>query len=78
MENIKVLGLVCKTCHQQLENVRTAVSSLGLSAEVEYLTDMEKIMEYGVMSLPAIVIDEKVAAHCKLLKTKDVEKLLGG
>lgn len=76
MESIKVLGTGCKTCHQQYENVKTAVKSLGLSAEVEYITDIEKIMEYGVMVMPAIVIDGEVAVSGKLLKAKDVEKLL--
>lgn len=75
---IKVLGAGCKTCHQQYENVKEAVRNLDLSVEVEYITDMEKVMEYGVMVMPAIVINEKVAASGKLLSTRDVEKLLRG
>ena len=54
------------------------MSNLGLSVTVEYITDMEKVMEYGVMVMPAIVINEKVAASGKLLSVKDVEKLLKG
>lgn len=73
---IKVLGAGCKTCHEQYENAKAAVNNLGLNIEVEYITDMPKVMEYGVMSMPAIVINEKVAAMGKLLKTADVEKLL--
>lgn len=75
--NIKVLGAGCKTCHKQYEIVEEAVKSIGLSVEVEYITDMEKIMEYGVMSMPAIVVDEKVVAQGKLLKKADVVRLLG-
>ena len=73
---IKVLGAGCKTCHEQYENAKAAVAALGLSMEVEYITDMEKVMEYGVMSMPAIVVNDKVVSMGKLLKAADVEKLL--
>ena len=73
---IKVLGAGCKSCHEQYENVKSAVNNLGLSVEVEYITDMAKIMEYGVMSMPAIVVNDKVVSAGKVLKTADVEKLL--
>ena len=43
---------------------------------VEYVTDMETIMEYGVMSMPALVINEKVVSVGKVLNTNDVEKIL--
>ena len=73
---IKVLGAGCKSCHEQYEYAKKAVSNLGLGIEVEYITDMEKIMEYGVMSMPAIVVNDKVVAFGKVLKTAEVEKLL--
>ena len=73
---IKVLGAGCKSCHEQYEYAKKAVSNLGLGVEVEYVTDMEKIMEYGVMSMPAIVVNDKVVAFGKVLKTAEVEKLL--
>lgn len=73
---IKVLGAGCKSWHEQYENAKTAVANMGLSVEVEYITDMEKVMAYGVMSMPAIVINDKVAAFGKVLKTAEVETLL--
>ena len=73
---VKVLGAGCKTCHEQYENAKAAVAALGLNIEVEYITDMEKVMEYGVMSMPAIVVNDKVVSMGKLLKAADVEKLL--
>ena len=73
---IKVLGAGCKSCHEQYENAKAAVKALGLSIKVEYITDMEKVMGYGVMSLPAIVVNEKVVSMGKVLKAADVEKLL--
>ena len=73
---IKVLGAGCKSCHEQYENAKAAVQALGLSVEVEYITDMEKVMEYGVMSMPAIVVNDQVVSMGKVLKAADVEKLL--
>lgn len=75
---IKVLGAGCKFCHEQYENVKQAVKNMGLSIEVEYITDMQQVMEYGVMSMPALVVNEKVAAMGKVLKSDDVIALLRG
>ena len=75
---VKVLGAGCKSCHEQYENAKAAVKALGLDLEVENITDMEKIMGYGVISMPAIVVNEKVVSMGKVLKTADVEKLLRG
>ena len=49
---------------------------MKLASDVEYVTDMQKIMEYGVMSTPALVVDEKVVAMGKVLKADEVERLL--
>ena len=66
----------CKSCHDQYENVKKAIEELGLGIEVEYITDMEKVMAYGVMSMPALVVNEKVVAMGKVLKAADVVALL--
>lgn len=76
ISSIKILGAGCKSCHEQYENAKTAVRAMDLSVEVEYITDMEKVMEYGVMSMPAIVVNEKVVSMGKVLKVADIEKLL--
>lgn len=72
--SIKVLGAGC--CHEQYENVKSAIKSMELPVEVEYITDMEKVMTYGAMSMPAIVVNEKIVSMGKVLKAADVEKLL--
>ncbi len=72
---IKVLGAGCASCHQQYEYAKEAIKNMGLSVEVEYITDLAKVMEYGVMSLPALVVNEKVVAMGKVLKPADIEKL---
>lgn len=76
IKSIKVLGAGCKSCHQQYENVKEAVKAMGLSVEVEYITDMEKVMSYGVMRMPALVVNEKVVSMGKVLKAADVVNLL--
>ena len=73
---IKILGAGCKSCHEMYENAKQAVKNIGLNIEVEYITDMQKIMEYGVMSMPALVVNEKVVSQGKVLKTDDIEKFL--
>ena len=73
---VKVLGAGCKSCHELYENTKKAVAEMGLSVEVEYITDMQKVMEYGVMSMPALVVNEKVVSMGKVLKAADVKKLL--
>ena len=49
---------------------------MGLDVEVEYITDWQKVVGYGAMSMPALVVNEKVVAMGKVLKAADVEKLL--
>ena len=74
--NIKILGSGCKSCKALYEETKMDVSEGNLSAEVEYITDMEKVMSYGVMSMPALVVDEKVVSTGKVLKSKDIQNLL--
>lgn len=69
---VKVLGAGCKSCHEQYENAKKAIKDMGLSVEVEYITDMQKVMEYGAMSMPALVVNEKVVSMGKVLKSDDV------
>ena len=74
--NIKVLGGGCKSCEALLKAAREAVEKKGVDADIEYITDMEKIMNYGVMSMPALMIEGKVVSAGKVLKAKEVEKFL--
>ncbi len=74
--NIKVLGGGCRSCEALLKAVKEAVERREINAEIEYITDMEKIMGYGLMSMPALMIDDKIVSSGKVLKTKEVEKFL--
>ncbi len=74
--NIKVLGGGCRSCEALLKATKEAVEKKGVNAEIEYIKDMEKIMKYGVMSMPVLMIDEKVVSVGKVLKAREIEKLL--
>ena len=73
---IKVLGSGCKSCHKLFDNATIAAE--GKNYAVEYVTDFQKIMGYGVMSLPALVINEKVVSQGKILKPAESSALLEG
>ena len=76
MENktmkIQVLGSGCPTCKKLFVLTKQAVEELGLTIEVEYITDIQRIVEMGVMSSPVLAIDGKPAITGFL---PDVEKI---
>jgi len=69
---IQVLGSGCPTCKKLFELTKQAVEELDLKTEVEYITDIQKIVEMGVMSSPVLAIDGKPAIAGFL---PDVEKI---
>lgn len=73
---ITVLGTGCATCKALYNTVLEAVDDLGIDAQVLKEEDMMRIMEYNVMSLPAIVVDGKVVSKGKKLNVSQVKELL--
>ncbi len=73
---IEVLGAGCSNCNKLWANVRTAVIELGISAGVEKITDFAQISGYGVMMLPALVVDGKLVLEGKVASVEDVKKVL--
>ena len=73
---IKVLGSGCSKCHKLEENVRQAIQLCGIDARVEKVTDLQAIMRYGVMSTPALVVDEVVRSTGRILSPADIVKLI--
>ncbi|HPF86922.1 MAG TPA: thioredoxin family protein [Candidatus Limiplasma sp.] len=64
---VKVLGGGCNNCHKLQENTQEALKSLGMDTQVDLVTDPAAIVAYGVMSTPALVVDEKVVATGRVL-----------
>ncbi len=75
-KQIKILGTGCPGCKVLEKNTLDAIDELKLKASVEKVTDIAKIMEYGVMSMPALVVDGKVISYGKVLSLEEVKKLL--
>ena len=73
---IKVLGPGCKNCENLADNTKAALKELGLEAEIEKVTDYGEIAGYVVLSIPGLVVDDKVVSSGKVLKPKDIVKLL--
>jgi small redox-active disulfide protein 2 len=71
---IKVLGPGCSKCQQTEKIVKEAVAESGIEAQVEKITDIMKIMNYGVMGTPAVVVDGQVKSTGKVPKKEEVIK----
>ncbi|MDC1107260.1 thioredoxin family protein [Prolixibacteraceae bacterium] len=73
---IKVLGTGCAKCKTQEQYVKEAVAQVNVEATVEKEEDIMKIMQYGVMATPAIVIDNEVVSKGRVLSVKEIVKLI--
>lgn len=74
--SVKVLGGGCKNCQALLASTNEALKSMGVPFEAEYITDMAAVASYGIMSTPALVVNEKVASMGRVYSAAEVEKLL--
>ena len=74
--DIKILGTGCVNC-KNLESVtRTALADLGLSVEIDKVTDPGEIVAWGVMSTPALVIDDEVVLSGRVPPVDQIKQLL--
>ncbi len=69
---IKVLGSGCKKCNQLEAATKSALEELKMDTTIEHVTDFKNIAMYGVMSTPALVIDDKVVSYGKVLSKEEV------
>ncbi len=73
---IEILGPGCPRCQSLEANAKQAVKELGIDAQVIKVTEMGKIMSYGVMSTPGIVVDGKVMGSGKLFSVDEIKQML--
>ena len=73
---IKVLGPGCKKCNTLAEATQKAVEELTVEANITKVDDMVKILSYGVMSTPALVINEKVVVSGKVPTVAEIKELI--
>lgn len=75
---IQILGTGCPKCKQLEANAREAVAAKGVEAEIEKVTDIDQIMEMGVMMTPALVVDGEVRSVGKVLTVDQIAAQLKG
>lgn len=73
---IKVLGTGCAKCKKLEQMTRDMVAELGIDANIEKEEDIYKIMQFGVMTTPAIVVDGEVVLKGKLPSTNELKEIL--
>ena len=71
---IEILGAGCPKCKKLTELTEEAVNELGVSAEIIKVTDINKIIDYGVMVTPALVIDGDVKVTGKIPEKKEIKR----
>jgi small redox-active disulfide protein 2 len=73
---IKVLGSGCCRCKRTFATVKQVIEEDNIEANIEYVTDIAKILDYNIMSMPAIVIDDKVVLNGQVLTAAQVRQIL--
>lgn len=74
---IKILGTGCPKCNKLYDMVNEVVKEEGLEANVEKVTEMQKITEAGVMITPALMVDEEVKFTGKVPSKDELMEILG-
>ncbi len=76
MKNIKVLGTGCAKCDMLYDSVKKIGDEMGLEFELEKVSDIMKITEFGVMMTPALVVDGEVKVSGKVPKDDEIKSLI--
>ena len=73
---IKVLGTGCSNCRTLEKSVINALAEMSFEADVEKVEDITKIMAYGIMRTPALVINEKVVLSGRVPSVKEIKEII--
>jgi len=73
---IKVLGPGCTRCHQLEQTVKDVVKELSIDADIEYVKDIKKIMEYPILTTPGLVINEKLVCSGRVPSKAEVSTFI--
>ena len=73
---IKILGTGCAKCHQLEQTARQVIKELAVDATIEEVKDMKKIMEYPILTTPALVVNEKLVCSGKVPTKSEVTQYI--
>ena len=73
---IKILGPGCARCSQMKQTTKEVIKELGIEAEVEEVKDINKIMDYPILTTPGLVIDEKLVCSGRVPNKAEVTTLI--
>jgi small redox-active disulfide protein 2 len=76
MKKLQILGTGCPKCKKLAENAEVAVKALGIDCDVVKVTDINEIMQFGVMMTPALAIDGQVKVVGKVPSPDEIRKML--
>ena len=76
MKDLKILGTGCPKCIKLEEMVRNYIAKNSIEAEIDHVTNLDEIMEYGVVMTPALVVDNEIKISGKLPSEKELAEAL--
>ena len=76
MKKIQILGTGCPKCKKMTEAAEQAAKEMGIAYEIEKVTDIQKIMEFGVMMTPDLVIDGKIKVMGRVPSVEEIKGML--
>jgi small redox-active disulfide protein 2 len=76
MKKLQILGTGCPKCKKLAANTEAAAKDLGIEYEIEKVTDINEIMNFGVMMTPALAVDGQVKVVGRVLPPDEIKKML--
>ena len=73
---LTVMGSGCAKCNKLEQNVRQALSETGKKANVVHITDISQMLNRGIMSAPALLLDDQVVSTGKLVTVKEIKNII--
>ena len=73
---LQILGTGCPKCKKLTGNAEAAAEALGVDCQIEKVTNVNEIMEFGVMMTPALAVDGEVKVAGKVASVEDIKELL--